>query len=123
MPSVITSNDKKKVFITGSGNIEVTQVSQPISQAQNIQTPNISQQATQQITVTTQSMPKSTITNQQQPAISQPMKQNISAPPTSTVTMAIKPEDDPEFNWLYVCDWRGCQRYKLLFYISYCICM
>lgn len=121
MPSVITSNDKKKVFITGSGNIEVTQVSQPISQAQNIIPPNISQQASQQITVTTQSMPKPKITNMQQPSVSQPMKPNISTmpvsapPPASTVANIIKPEDDPEFSWLYVCDWRGCQRYKIRF--------
>lgn len=43
-PNVITTSEKKKVFVTGSGNIEVTQVSQPISHPPNIVqnvTPNI----------------------------------------------------------------------------------
>lgn len=43
-PNVITTSEKKKVFVTGSGNIEVTQVSQPISHpqigTQNL-TPNV----------------------------------------------------------------------------------
>lgn len=38
--NMITSNEKKKVFVTGSGNIEVTQVSQPISHSP-IVTPHI----------------------------------------------------------------------------------
>lgn len=96
----------------------MTKVSQPISQAQNIITPNISQQATQQITVTTQSMPKPMTTNMQQSSVSLPLKPNISTMPVSTPPPASpanvnKTEDDPEFGWLYVCDWRGCQRYKI----------
>lgn len=61
-------------------------------------------------------MPKPTTTNMQQPSVSQPMKTHFSAipvstqPHTSTLASVIKPEDDIEFNWLYVCDWRGCQR-------------
>lgn len=41
--NVITSGEKKKVFVTGSGNIEVTQVSQPITHPLNVPniTPNI----------------------------------------------------------------------------------
>lgn len=39
-PNVITSSEKKKVFVTGSGNIEVTQVSQPISNLSNV-SPNV----------------------------------------------------------------------------------
>lgn len=35
-PNVITTSEKKKVFVTGSGNIEVTQVSQPISHPSNV---------------------------------------------------------------------------------------
>lgn len=38
--NMINTNEKKKVFVTGSGNIEVTQVSQPISHSP-IVTPNI----------------------------------------------------------------------------------
>lgn len=43
-PNVITTSEKKKVFVTGSGNIEVTQVSQPISHPPNVApnlTPNV----------------------------------------------------------------------------------
>lgn len=42
--NVITTGEKKKVFVTGSGNIEVTQVSQPIAHPPNVMpniTPNI----------------------------------------------------------------------------------
>lgn len=35
-PNVMNTGEKKKVFVTGSGNIEVTQVSQPISHSPNI---------------------------------------------------------------------------------------
>lgn len=51
-----TTGDKKKVFVTGSGNIEVTQLSQPISHTHNVMP--IINQPVSQITVTSQSMPK-----------------------------------------------------------------
>lgn len=62
MPTVISSGDKKKVFVTGSGNIEVTQLSQPISQSHNIMP--IINQPLSQITVTSQSMPKQALPTQ-----------------------------------------------------------
>lgn len=62
MPTVISTGDKKKVFVTGSGNIEVTQLSQPISQTHN--TMPIVNQPVSQITVTSQSMPKQTLPTQ-----------------------------------------------------------
>lgn len=130
--SNVISSDKKKVFVTGSGNIEVTPVTQPIvnssivSQSNSLQPmPQIQQSTT--ITAQTVQKPQQSIqaqqpqiTVQQTPAASQPSPQtkpvisNVqpiiqqSTPPPSIVTPKI--EDDPDANWLFVCDWRGCQR-------------
>lgn len=39
------------------------------------------------------------------PIIQQPMQT-----PIKTEPLPVKTEDDIDVNWLYVCDWRGCQR-------------
>lgn len=51
-PNVITTSEKKKVFVTGSGNIEVTQVSQPISHPPNVPpnlTPNVTSNVSEKL--------------------------------------------------------------------------
>lgn len=56
--------EKKQVFVTGSGNIEMTEVTHEPNQPSRVTTP----------------------------------------------TTVVKTEDDVDMNWLYVCDWRGCQK-------------
>lgn len=69
-----------------------------------------------------QSMPQTTITSQHQPNImqtksiahQQPMQQQQQPqPPPQPIKVEpvpVKVEDEIDVNWLYVCDWRGCQR-------------
>lgn len=59
-PNVITTSEKKKVFVTGSGNIEVTQVSQPISHAPNI-VPNMAPNITTNVSSMSMSNPAKAI--------------------------------------------------------------
>lgn len=43
--------------------------------------------------------------NPTKPAVPQQVQ-----PVIKTEPVAVKTEDDIDVNWLYVCDWRGCQR-------------
>lgn len=150
-PNIITSTEKKKVFVTGSGNIEVTQVSQPISHSSNVVpnvTPNMTSnvsslgiqilrknrknkekdtifkkwirnllqviqkpmQQTSSVNVSVQPLHAPTSVHNQLPPNPTPTKPIISQPVIKTEPIPIKNEDDIDVNWLYVCDWRGCQR-------------
>lgn len=70
-----------------------------------------------------QSMPQTTITSQPQQnmmptksiAHPQPMQQQPQQPPAPVKIepVPVKIEDEIDVNWLYVCDWRGCQRYAI----------
>lgn len=57
------------------------------------------------------SIPQVTISNQAPPIHSTPTKQVNQLPiQTPIKSEQVKIEDDIDINWLYVCDWRGCQR-------------
>lgn len=80
---------EKKVFVTGSGNIEITEVqhspSQSVSSVQTMPAPIVSQA----------------------PQLHPPPvpQQNVMKP-----VLPVKVDEDAE--WLFICDWRGCQRRK-----------
>lgn len=145
--TTLINSDKKKVFVTGSGSIEVTPVTQPIINTSVVtqsnliqQTPQIHQQQQQQSqhmqqhqsTITTQNVQKPQQTVQQsqvsvqpnpvpsphvQQTQAKPSASNIQQPvvsqasATSSTLPIVKTEEDSDANWLFVCDWRGCQRY------------
>lgn len=49
------------------------------------------------------------LSTQQSPSMQ--IKQNmIQQPQMAAPPMMAKPAEDDDINWLFVCDWRGCQR-------------
>lgn len=121
----------KKVFVTGSGNIEVTEVTQkhqPHHHQQHSHQHQLQQQPQQQHQLVQQQQqqhrPQLLQQHQKPPQLQSPpppqqqpqpqqQKSQIATPPPPPPTPATPPaapkvDDDSE--WLFICDWRGCQR-------------
>lgn len=104
------SATEKKVFITGSGNIEITEVAHSshaniMSQQKHHPSSPIFQVKNTPISSSSQTTPQI----QTPPVSTTPTASTVAPSNTVQTAPVVKVDDDAE--WLFICDWRGCQRY------------
>lgn len=97
-------NPEKKVFVTGSGSIEITEVQQSSSSNPIQQSPASNAHITPQTQPNVAPTPVSVASNQ--------MGASLPTPTAVAPAPIIVQKVDEDAEWPFICDWRGCPRKK-----------